>query len=159
VGGVALAGGIAGCLGGSDGGTDGTNGGADDGSGAPSVDEWLSDADNYDSVVDATGRESVTVEVGARGNNGSNAFAPAAIEVSPGTTVTWEWVDGYHNVVARDGRFSSGHPEQNATFEYTFEKSATTLYYCEPHRSMGMKGAVIVADGGGDGSGDGDGSA
>ena len=119
----------------------------DDGGDDPaSVDEWLSDTGNYDGVVDMMGENSMTVKVGTRGNNGANAFAPAAIEVTPGTTVTWEWVDGYHNVVATGDQFSSGEPEQNATFEHTFEEVGTVYYYCEPHRSMGMKGAIIVSE-------------
>lgn len=111
-----------------------------------SVDEWLSDTGNYDGVVDRMGKDSVAVKVGAQGNSGANAFAPAAIEVSPGTTVTWDWVNGYHNVVATDGQFDSGEPEQNATFEHTFDTVGTVYYYCEPHRSMGMKGAIIVSE-------------
>ena len=146
-GGVAVAGLFAGCtnIGGDDTRFERMNNGADDGNEPGSVDEWLAETDNYDSVEDLTGKNSITVEVGAEGNNGSNAFAPAAIEVSSGTTVTWEWVNGYHNVVATDGQFNSGQPEQNATFQHTFETAGTVFYYCEPHKSMGMKGAVIVA--------------
>ena len=120
--------------------------GDDDGDDPQSVDEWLSDTGNYDGVVDMMGEDSVTIKVGAQGNDGANAFAPAAIEVTPGTTVTWEWVNGYHNVVATDDQFSSGEAEQNATFEHTFEEVGTVYYYCEPHRLMGMKGAIIVSE-------------
>lgn len=143
VSGVAVAGLIAGCT--SNGG--GENTGAGDGSEASSVEEWLADTSNYASVEDLTGKKSITVEVGAEGNNGPYAFAPAAIKISPRTTVTWKWVNGYHNVVATDGQFKSGGPEQNATFEHAFETAGTALYYCAPHKSMGMKGAVVVAGG------------
>lgn len=139
--GVAVVGLVAGCT------SDGSGGSTGGGSGASSVGDWLSDTDNFESVEDMTGKNSITVEVGADGNNGSNAFTPAAIEISPGTTVSWKWVNGYHNVVDENGQFSSGEPEQNATFERTFEPSKTVLYYCEPHQSMGMKGAVVVSDG------------
>ncbi|PSP92060.1 halocyanin domain-containing protein, partial [Halobacteriales archaeon QS_4_66_20] len=63
------------------------NGSGGNGSGFPQVEEYLSDANNYEgSVEDLTGEDSVTVEVGA----GSGlAFGPAAIQVDPGTTVTW----------------------------------------------------------------------
>lgn len=115
-------------------------------SGKGSVDAWLADTGNYDSVRDMTGKKSVTVEVGAEGNNGAYAFAPAAIKISPRATVVWKWVDGYHNVAEKDGEFTSGEPELNTTFEYTFETAGTVFYVCEPHESMGMKGAVIVAD-------------
>lgn len=156
-GGVAVAGLLAGCtsVGGAGDGEASDASGGDSGadkSGEGSVDAWLADTDNYDSVADMTGKKSVTVEVGAEGNNGAYAFAPAAIKISPGTTVVWKWVDGYHNVAEKDGGFTSGEPELNATFEYTFETAGTVLYLCEPHESMEMKGAVIVADQG-DGSG------
>lgn len=122
------------------------NSGQDNGNEPQSVDEWLSDTGNYDGIVDKLGEDSVTVKVGAQGNDGVNAFAPAAIEISLGTAVAWDWVNGYHNVVATDGQFNSGEVEQNATFEYTFDTAGTGYYYCEPHRSMGMKGAVIVSE-------------
>ena len=137
VGSVAVAGSLAGC-------TDGATG-SGNGTGPSGVDDWLSNTGNYDSVTDVTGQNSVTVDVGAQGNSGANAFAPPAIEISPGTTVTWEWVDGYHNVVATDGAFDSGQPARNATFEHAFDAAGTFFYYCEPHKSMGMKGAVVVA--------------
>lgn len=154
-GGVAAAGLIAGCTSGNSGseentgandGSDGNGGnaGSNNSSGPSSVDEWLADTGNYDSIEDMTGKSSVTVEVGAEGNNGANAFAPAAIKISPGTTVTWKWINGYHNVVDKNSQFSSGEPEQGATYEHTFKTLGTVLYYCEPHRSMGMKGAVIA---------------
>lgn len=145
VGGVVVAGLIAGCTNDSNGSNGNTE--TNNSSGSSSVEEWLADTGNYDSVEDMTGKNAVTVEVGAEGNSGANAFAPAAIKVSPGTTVTWKWVDGYHNVVDKNGQFSSGEPEQGATFDYTFETTGTALYYCEPHRSMDMKGAVIVEKG------------
>lgn len=143
---LAAAGLLAGCINDGSGGDDG----ADDGGEGGSVDDWLADTDNYDSVEDLTGQDSVAVEVGAEGNGGANAFAPAAIEISPGTTVTWRWVNGYHNVVAVDGQFDSGEPEQNATFEHTFDTPGTVLYCCKPHESMGMKGAVVVSGDGGE---------
>lgn len=129
--------------------------GADDsGDEGPSVDEWLSGTDNYESVTDVTGEGTVTVEVGPSGNK--YVFEPAAIRISPGTTVTWTWSgNGYHNVVASGGEFDSGSPEQEATFRHTFESAGTTLYYCKPHESMGMKGAVVVANGNGETDADG----
>lgn len=156
-GGVAIAGLLAGCTsGGSQGnagadtggdGSGGNNGTNDtDSNDGGSIEGWLADTGNYDgNITSMTSKTSVTVKVGTEGNSGANAFAPAAIEISPGTTVTWEWVNGYHNIVDKNGQFTSGEPEQNATFEHTFETAGTVLYYCEPHRSMGMKGAVIVA--------------
>ncbi|MFH5799846.1 halocyanin domain-containing protein [Haladaptatus sp. CMAA 1911] len=133
---------LAGCAsdGSDDGGTNGSGGGE------TSVGEWLSETDNYESVTDLSRKEAVTVEVGPSRNE--YAFEPAAIRISPGTAVTWKWKgSGYHNVVASDGEFESGQPEQKATFRHTFDSTGTTLYYCKPHESMGMKGAVVVASG------------
>jgi halocyanin-like protein len=135
-------------------------GGGGGGGGVPSaVDEYLSDANQYDgSLQDMTGQDSVTVEVGA--GNGL-AFAPAAIQVDPGATVTWEWTGegGAHNVVAEDETFNSGETEEGSdiTFEYTFEEEGNFLYYCTPHKGLGMKGAVVVGGGGGGNGGGGGG--
>jgi len=129
---------------GSDG--DGSDGGDGDGNVPSEVDDYLSGAQNYDgSVSDATGEDNPTVDVGA----GSGlAFGPAAIRVSTGTTVTWEWTGqgGGHNVIAEDETFDSGEAvsEEGTTFEYTFEETGNYLYYCDPHKVSGMKGAVIV---------------
>ncbi|MCO8243078.1 MULTISPECIES: halocyanin domain-containing protein [unclassified Haladaptatus] len=138
-GGMILTGVLAGCSGNGDGDT----GNGDGDSENTSVDEWLSSTDNYDSVTDMTGKDAVTVEVGPSGNE--YVFEPAAIRIDPGTTVTWQWVgSGHHNVVATDGGFKSGPPEKEATFEHTFDSAGKALYYCQPHKSMGMKGAVVV---------------
>jgi len=132
--------------GGGDGGdSSGSNGGS--GGGSTDFGGWFDDTSNFDGVVDETGTERVTVEVGATGNDGNFAFDPPAIRVSEGTTVVWKWTGegGSHDVVAADGSFeadlngTAGH-----TFEHTFDASGTTKYYCMPHKSMGMKGAVVV---------------
>jgi len=116
---------------------------------APSeVAEYLSETDNFDgSLQDETGSDNVTVDVGAEGNGGNFAYAPAAIRVDTGTTVTWVWTGqgSAHNVVHEDGDFESEQVvEAGFEFEYTFDSAGTYLYYCTPHRSLGMKGAVVV---------------
>lgn len=150
--------GLAGCSGGEgDGGGDETLSGED----YPEVDEWLTEtevggeAPNYDgTIVDQREEDTVQVEVGA-GDEGL-AFEPAAVAVSTGTTVRWEWTGegGAHNVTAdpdnqigeSEYEFSSGDPvdEESETYEQTFDDSGTALYHCEPHLSVGMKGAVVV---------------
>ncbi len=136
-GGLVVAGLLAGCS------SDENDGGA---TGKSSVGEWLSKTNNYDSVADMTRKKAVTVEVGPSENE--FVFEPPAIRIDAGTAVTWKWVgSGHHNVVAADGGFESGPPEERATFEHTFDSVGTTLYYCQPHKSMGMKGAVVVAGG------------
>ncbi|WP_049912878.1 halocyanin domain-containing protein [Halococcus thailandensis] len=111
------------------------------------VSEWLSDAPGYDgTVVDATDRKRVTVSVGAASPNGPYAFAPAAVNISTGTTVVWEWTGegGSHNVVAESGAFESDLvAEDGYTFEHAFDSANIYRYVCKPHESLGMKGAII----------------
>ncbi len=110
------------------------------------IDNWLSDAPNYDgSVADMTGSEDVTITVGA---GDGFSYDPPAVRVSPGTTVVWEWSGngGSHDVSSEDGAFGSERQDaEGATFEHRFEESGFVPYKCTPHVSMGMKGAVIVA--------------
>ncbi|WP_247008464.1 halocyanin domain-containing protein [Halorientalis litorea] len=123
---------------------DGESGGG--GGGEPDFGGYLSDANNYDGVVDATGQDEVTVDVGA-GDTGL-AFGPAAVHVDAGATVVWEWTGegGAHNVVAEDADFESGSPVGQAgnTYEYTFEEDGVYNYYCQPHKGSGMLGSVVV---------------
>jgi halocyanin-like protein len=131
---------------GSDGG--GSDGGDGGGGGVPSeVSEYLSDDASFDGVEDLTGQSEVTVKNGAAGNDGNFAFGPSAIRIDAGTTVVWEWTGkgGQHNVVDEDGGFEADlTAEEGYTFEQTFGESGVTLYYCQPHKMLGMKGAIIV---------------
>lgn len=120
--------------------------------------------DNYDgTTVDKTGQDQVTIQVGSQGNGGSFAFGPPAVRVSPGTKVTFEWVSNTHNVLVEsqpDGAGWQGHEaieNQGFTYSHTFETKGIYKYYCQPHLSLGMKGAIVVgpAPGGGGGQGGG----
>ncbi|MDS0240551.1 MULTISPECIES: halocyanin domain-containing protein [unclassified Haloferax] len=100
---------------------------------------------------DLRGQSEVTIEVGASGNGGNLAFAPAGIWIDTGTTVTWEWTGegGGHNVVASEGAsLDSGAAvsEAGSTYEFTFESGGITKYHCVPHEALGMLGAVAVGD-------------
>jgi halocyanin-like protein len=141
------------------------------GEGGPVVEaeygDWFSDVDNYDgSTADMTGQDAVEVEVGAQGNGGTFAFEPPAVRISPGTTVTFNWTSNTHNVLIEeqpDDAGWEGHaPIENTgfTLEHTFETPGVYTYYCEPHLSLGMKGAIVVgaAPGGGE-AGEGEASA
>ncbi|MFC6720383.1 halocyanin domain-containing protein [Halobacteriaceae bacterium SHR40] len=143
----------------------------EDGSGGPSgvpedVHTYLTDngANGYEEELeDMTGEDSITIEVGAGGQGFS--FAPAAVNIDPGTEVTWEWTGngGAHNVVSREDsadEFDSGEAvdEEGETFSHTFEEAGNQFYHCEPHTGSGMHGAIVVgevSDGGG-GGGDSD---
>ncbi|MFC7057482.1 halocyanin domain-containing protein [Halovenus salina] len=168
-GGASLAMGLAGCIGpfadtqgvpgttSDDGEGSESEDGGDGGSMSPQeqVDDYLAEANGYDGeVVDMTGQESVTIENGA--NEPDYAFGPAAIQVDPGTEVTWEWVSDGHSVRATDGaEFDSGIENSGFTWSRTFEETGVILYECQPHAAIGQLGAIIVGDGGGGGGGGG----
>lgn len=138
---VALGGLLAGCST-----TQGGGGGSEGGETTDAVAKYLDRTSNFDGVVDARG-ESPTVAVGVQANGGAFGFGPPAIRIEPETTVTWEWTGegSFHDVVHEDGAFESEQRKQaGVTFEYAFEESDTYLYYCVPHESLGMKGAIIV---------------
>lgn len=142
-GGTLLTAGLAGCSG--DGGDGGDSG--DGGGDMPSFDGYLDNTSNYDGVVDNTGQSEVTVDVGAEGNGGAFAFEPAAIRISTGTTVVWEWTGqgSLHNVVHEGGDFESElYSESGPHFEHDFSSTGTFKYYCGPHKSRGMKGVIVV---------------
>ena len=129
--------------------------------GGPDYDGWFDDVGNYDgTTVDNTGQQSVEVKVGADGNGGTFAFAPPAMRVDPGTTVTFSWVSNTHNVLVEEqpsGADWQGHEpieNQGFSFEHTFDTEGIYKYYCQPHLSLGMKGAVVV--GGSDGASSGE---
>ena len=136
-------------------GGDGGGGGGE----SPDFGGHLDGANNFDgSVTDATGQDEVTVDVGA---GDGLAFGPAAVHVDNGATVVWEWTGegGSHNVVHEGGNFESElTAEEGFTFEQTFEEDGVYNYYCQPHKSLGMKGSVVVGSdypttgGGGGGS-------
>jgi len=113
----------------------------------PPYDGYLAHADNYEGTVDYRGRDEVRIEVGV-GRFGYS-FGPPAILIDTGTTVVWEWTGegGAHNVTAENGNFVSDlMSDEGATFTRTFEEERIHKYFCEPHRSAGMKGVIAVGD-------------
>ena len=71
------------------------------------------------------------------------AFAPAALTVKVGATVTWTNRDDEpHTVVADGGQFRSPGLDSNATYSYTFAAAGTYDYVCSIHPFM--RGSVVV---------------
>lgn len=147
---------LAGCSGGGGGtgggsggeGGDGSDGGDDSGGGSkPSFDGWLSEVSNYDGVEDRTDTDTTTVKVGTQANGGAYGYGPAALKVSKGTTVKFEWTGqgAQHNVVDQDGAFESDlYQKAGVHFEHTFSSTGTYKYFCQPHEALGMKGVIVV---------------
>jgi plastocyanin len=70
-------------------------------------------------------------------------FAPMALTVTAGTTVTWRNADGEpHTVVSADGLFRSAALDTNESFTFKFTKVGTFKYVCSIHPRM--VGTVIV---------------
>ncbi len=71
------------------------------------------------------------------------AFTPAKLTVSPGTTVVFKQEEGTHTVTFKnadlDQPLDPSHPKVKATFP-----AGTYRYFCQFHKSDGMKGKVIV---------------
>ena len=69
------------------------------------------------------------------------AFAPQAITVPRGTTVTWTNNDPFGHSIIGDG-FASESLDGGATFQFTFDTPGTYSYVCGVHPQM--TGTVIV---------------
>ncbi|MFB6297553.1 MAG: halocyanin domain-containing protein [Salinirussus sp.] len=124
-----------------------SEGGSSGGGGKPDFGGWLDPVTNFDSTADRTGQSEATVEVGVEQGGGPYGFGPAAIHVDNGATVKWKWIGegGQHNVVHTEGGFESDlFSEPGTHYERTFEEDGIYNYYCRPHKSLGMKGAVVV---------------
>ncbi len=118
------------------------------GDGAKTVPDYggfLDSVGNFDgSTVDATGQDTVTVEVGVQANGGAYGFGPPAVHVDNGATVQFEWTGngGGHNVVSDgDGPLDSGSTASSAgvNYEHTFEEDGIYPYLCVPHEGLNMK--------------------
>jgi halocyanin-like protein len=114
---------------------------------------WLSDVGNYTGETeDLTGNDAVTIEVGVQNNGGPWGFGPAAARIDPGTEVTFEWVSNAHNVLPEEIPDDSGWEgyenieNEGFTYSFTFETEGIFKYFCQPHRSQGMKAAIVVGD-------------
>lgn len=113
----------------------------------PQYGDWFDPVDNFDGFADRTDTSTVTVRVGA-GERGWQ-FDPAAITVTPGTTVTFEWTGdgGEHNVEHADGDWQNPDGvvgQAGHTWQRTFDEPGTHRFRCWPHDDLGMRGAIFV---------------
>jgi len=120
-------------------------------------DGYLAEEPEWDgNTVDASEMDEVEVSVGA---GDGLRFRPQAIYVEPGTTIDWVWTGegGAHNVYhdVDDQIFNSQNEhdgdqidEAGFTYSFTFEDEheGAHPYVCTPHRSLQMKGVVVVGE-------------
>ena len=75
------------------------------------------------------------------------AFSAPTITIDRGTSVRWRNTTGTFHTVTPDGHQAFGARQtttQGQTFDTRFETPGRYLYYCEPHRSLGMTGEIVV---------------
>jgi plastocyanin len=90
------------------------------------------------------------------------SFEPSDLKIRLGDTVHWVWVSSVHNVESgvvenkvgvHDGRFRSGDPDFDLTFDLRFDRAfiearpapgAVYPYYCLVHYFVGMVGTIRV---------------
>jgi plastocyanin len=96
----------------------------------------------------ALGNGPAPVEIQLR-NDGGNRFEPANVTIPVGTTVTWTWVGGFHDVTpgGTPAFTGSGSPTSAPhTFSQTFSAPGTYLFFCTVHgtATTGMHGTIEV---------------
>ena len=65
---------------------------------------------------------------------GDDVFAPVAVAVPVGTSVTWRWTGEEHDVVLDDGRRSP--VQADGTWTARFDTQGTVAYRCSLHPRM-----------------------
>lgn len=118
--------------------SDGVGGDIGDGDGAG---EWQANTSTGAQPAATPGSVPVpSVKVSMRGL----AYAPARLQVAPGTTVIWTNADPLpHTITASDSRWDSGNVAPGKTWSRTFEQPGRYEFFCGPHPFM--KGVVVVA--------------
>lgn len=107
-----------------------------DGSGGPVDPKPDPDPDPSPSVGEV-------VEVGLR----NAAFSTPTVRIKAGQSVRWVNQEAVLHTVTPDGHSEWSSATLSASgdnFTHTFSKAGTYPYYCQPHRSAGMTGTVVV---------------
>ena len=72
------------------------------------------------------------------------SFKPRTMTVHKGDKVKWRWLQGKHTVTFKQGSFDKILSKSHRTAARRFHKPGTFKYYCRFHRSLGMKGKIVV---------------
>jgi plastocyanin len=94
------------------------------------------------------------------GPGGELVYEPAELFITPGTTVNFAWESDNHNIVVDSQPEGAGWEgteggagdlyNEGHEYSYTFETMGTHEYYCAPHLTSGMVGAITVNESGED---------
>lgn len=75
------------------------------------------------------------------------AFSAPTVTIDRGKSVRWRSSTGTFHTVTPDGHQAFTARQMSAsgqTFDVRFDTPGRYRYYCEPHRSLGMTGEVVV---------------
>lgn len=79
-----------------------------------------------------------------------NYFSPNILQIKLGDTVNFTPADKGHNSVSDKNMLPEGAEgwkgKISEPIEVTFEVEGTYGYFCQPHRSLGMVGLILVGD-------------
>ncbi|MFB6104888.1 MAG: plastocyanin/azurin family copper-binding protein [Halobacteriaceae archaeon] len=99
-----------------------------------------------------------TTKTVAVGPGGDFVFEPETVYIQPGATIEWVWKSDFHNIVPGEipqGAEWEGTPggpsttyDTGYTYSHTFTQTGTYNYWCQPHKSRGMIGDVVVNESG-----------
>ena len=71
------------------------------------------------------------------------SFGPKTVTISKGDKVIWKNKAGSHTVTFNNGSFDKSISGDDRVSR-KFTQRGTYRYYCRPHKSLGMKGKVVV---------------
>lgn len=74
-------------------------------------------------------------------------FSPSSLTVKTGSTIVWVNMESMTHTVTPDGHSQWARAESSSPGEVTratITEAGTFNYYCEPHRSSGMTGRIVV---------------
>ena len=79
-------------------------------------------------------------------------FTPASLTIDVGDTVRWVWTAGIHTVTSGTGGvdpeagalFDASLTSATPLFEHVFTSAGSVPYFCRPHETFGMTGAITV---------------
>lgn len=71
------------------------------------------------------------------------SFGPKKVTIEEGDKVVWKNKGGSHTVTFNNGSFDKAISGDDRVSR-KFTQSGTYRYYCRPHKSLGMKGKVVV---------------
>tara|TARA_B100001248_G_C27344012_1_gene437762 strand:+ start:713 stop:1147 length:435 start_codon:yes stop_codon:yes gene_type:complete len=76
-------------------------------------------------------------------------YSEELVDIQVGDTITWLPTSKGHNVEFKtvpEGVDKIKKSKMNKEYSYTFEVPGVYVYWCTPHKAMGMIGVVIVGD-------------